>query len=82
MKDDTWTIYSSFIKNGKERPVITPQRLKRAFQKIQIASGDRLVVGNREITRKKYPELFVRFSESQKIEKGFLSFFRNFLQNL
>ena len=82
LKDDTWTIYSSFIKDGKEKPVITPQRLKRAFQQIQIASGDRLFVGNREITRKKSPELFVKFSECQKTEKGFLSFLRNFLQNL
>ena len=81
LKDDTWTIYSSFLSKGKEIPVITPQRLKRAFQKIQIASGDRLFVGGKEITRKKCPEIFASFPIGKE-KKESMTFYGRILQKL
>lgn len=58
--DDTWTICTEYRKNDKspQRAVNSLGTLKNAFEKISIAPGDRLFIGEKEILPKDAPELF------------------------
>lgn len=50
LKNDTWTLYHCFInKRGKFDYIKNPDDLKKCYKKIQIADGDRLFIGEKEI---------------------------------
>lgn len=59
-QNDTWTLCTEYSKSDKSplRAVNTLGTLKNAFEKISIAPGDRLFVGNKEILPKDAPEIF------------------------
>ena len=58
--NDTWTLFSEYAKseNGRYMQVKDLKKLKECFHNISIAKGDRLFIGEKEITIKKAPELF------------------------
>ena len=57
---DTWTLFSEYRKNpnGIYLQIKNLKRLKECFKNISIAEGDKLFIGNKEITPKEAPELF------------------------
>ena len=57
---DTWSLFSEYQKkpNGNYFQIKNLKRLKECFKNISIAEGDRLFIGNKEITVKEAPELF------------------------
>ena len=59
-KTDTWTICSEYRKtdNSPQRAVNSLGTLKNAFEKISIAPGDRLFIGNKEILPVHAPDIF------------------------
>ncbi len=59
-KNDTWTICTEYRKTDKspQRAVNSLGTLKKAFEKISIAPGDRLFIGEKEIKPQDAPELF------------------------
>lgn len=60
LKDDTWTIYSTFQrgKNSAMRQIKTLDDLLECFENISIAKGDRLFIGKKEIFQEDCPEIF------------------------
>ena len=58
--NDTWTLFSEYAKseNGRYIQVKDLKKLKECFHNISIAKGDRLFIGENEITVKDAPELF------------------------
>ncbi len=61
-KNDTWTICTEYRKtaNSPQRAVNSLATLKNAFEKISIAPGDRLFIGEKEIQPKDAPEIFLK----------------------
>lgn len=63
VKDDTWLISTLYIPEA-EKLIVAPKHVKslktlrEAFENIKIAKGDRLFVGNKEITPEIAPDLF------------------------
>lgn len=50
LKDDTWTLSHSFVnEKGEVDFVKSLEDLKKCYKKIQIADGDRLFIGDKEI---------------------------------
>lgn len=60
LKDDIWTLCTTYIKNDDSRlnSVRTIGQLLKCFKNISIADGDRLFVGKKEVLPSEYPELF------------------------
>lgn len=57
--DDTWLICTNYVtKDNSLKNVKTINDLKEAFETIKIADGDRLFIGEKEITYKDCPEFF------------------------
>ncbi len=61
-KNDVWTICTEYGKTDKSpmRAVTSLGTLKNAFEKISIAPGDRLFIGEKEILPSDAPELFLK----------------------
>lgn len=59
VNDDTWLISTSYVNDsGKLQQVKNINHLKKAFENIKIADGDKLFIGKKEITKTDYPEIF------------------------
>jgi len=58
LKTDTYTVFTQFFKNGKEKCVNSLRDLLNNFKNIKIANGDVLFIGNQQITKDMYPSIF------------------------
>lgn len=60
LKDDTWTICSTFNTPDdiSRHSIKTIDDLKTCFEHIQISPQDKLYISNKEITPKDYPDIF------------------------
>lgn len=60
LDDDTWTLCTNYriSSDAKFNSIKSVNTLKNCFEKIKIADGDRLFIGQKEILPKDYPELW------------------------
>lgn len=58
LSEDTWYMTSQSTRKGEHFDVKTLTDLRNMYKKIQIASGDRLFIGEKEILPKDCPEIF------------------------
>lgn len=58
LKNDTYTIFTQFFKDGKEECIQSLDDLLKNFKKIKIAKGDELFLGETKIAPEEYPKIF------------------------
>lgn len=79
VKTDTWTILSQYQYKDKNYEVTTLKDLRRLFNKISIAKGDRLFVNDKEILPKDCPKIFVDKNFKILLSKPKLTFNEKFI---